>query len=43
MLVTIIIAARMLELDPTACLDQAYNEIKDRTGKMVDGQFVKDV
>ena len=42
MLVTIIIAAKMLELDPTTCLDQAYNEIKDRTGKMVDGQFVKD-
>jgi len=43
MLVTIIIATRMLELDPTTCLDQAYNEIKDRTGKMVDGKFVKDV
>lgn len=43
MLVTIIIASRMLELDPTTCLEQAYNEIKDRTGKMVDGKFVKDV
>jgi len=42
MLVTIIIAAKMLDLDPTTCLDQAYNEIKNRTGKMVDGQFVKD-
>ena len=42
MLVTIIIAARMLELDPTTCLEQAYNEIKDRKGKMVDGKFVKE-
>ena len=43
MLVTIIIAAKMMDLDPTTCLEQAYNEIKDRTGKMVDGKFVKDV
>lgn len=43
MLVTIIIAAKMMDLDPTTCLEQAYNEIKDRTGEMVDGKFVKDV
>ena len=43
MLVTIIIAAKMMDLDPTTCLEQAYDEIKDRTGKMVDGKFVKDV
>ena len=24
------------------CLESAYNEIKDRTGKLVDGVFVKD-
>ncbi len=24
------------------CLQSAYNVIKDRTGKMIDGQFVKD-
>lgn len=24
------------------CLEHAYNDIKDRTGKMVDGVFVKD-
>ena len=24
------------------CLEYAYNDIKDRTGKMVDGVFVKD-
>lgn len=25
-----------------ACVQQAYDEIKDRTGKMVDGVFVKE-
>ncbi len=30
------------DLDVSECLDFAYNEIKDRTGKMVDGNFVKD-
>ena len=42
MLVTIIIAARMIDLDTTDCLQQAYDEIKNRTGKMVGGKFVKD-
>tara|TARA_R100001510_G_C7636738_1_gene194808 strand:+ start:1106 stop:1432 length:327 start_codon:yes stop_codon:yes gene_type:complete len=42
MLVTIIIAAKMLGEQPEKCLEIAYNEIKDRTGKMVDGKFVKD-
>lgn len=42
MLVTIIIAAKMLNLESTDCLQLAYDEIKDRTGKMVGGQFVKD-
>jgi NTP pyrophosphatase (non-canonical NTP hydrolase) len=42
MLVTIIIAAEMLNLQTLDCLQLAYDEIKDRTGKMVDGQFVKD-
>jgi len=42
MLVTIIIAAKMMGLDPTHCLNVAYDEIKDRTGKMVDGKFIKD-
>ena len=26
-----------------SCVDAAYSEIKDRTGKMVNGVFVKDV
>ncbi len=42
MLVTIIIAAEMLDLESIECLQLAYDEIKDRTGKMVGGQFVKD-
>ena len=42
MLVTIIIAAEMLNLESIECLQLAYDEIKDRTGKMVGGQFVKD-
>ena len=42
MLVTIIIASKMLKLDPTYCLSLAYDEIKDRKGKMVDGKFVKE-
>ena len=29
-------------LSLTECLDVAYNDIKDRTGKMVDGVFVKE-
>jgi hypothetical protein len=32
----------MLKLDPTYCLSLAYDEIKDRKGKMVDGKFVKE-
>jgi NTP pyrophosphatase (non-canonical NTP hydrolase) len=42
MLVTIILLAEMVELDTTDCLNEAYNVIKCRTGKMIDGQFVKD-
>jgi len=29
-------------LSITECCEQAYNDIKDRKGKMVDGIFVKD-
>ena len=31
-----------LDLDIDECREAAWNEIKDRTGKMVDGMFVKD-
>jgi NTP pyrophosphatase (non-canonical NTP hydrolase) len=41
-LVTIIIQAEMHELSLVECLESAYNVIAKRTGKMVDGQFVKD-
>ena len=41
-LVTIIIGAEMQGLKLTDCLESAYNVIKNRTGKMVDGQFLKD-
>ena len=41
-LVTIIIQAEMQGLRLTDCLESAYNVISKRTGKMVDGQFVKD-
>jgi NTP pyrophosphatase (non-canonical NTP hydrolase) len=42
-LVTIIIQAKMQNMDLLDCLEGAYNVISNRTGKMVDGQFVKDV
>ena len=42
-LVTIIIQAEMHELSLVECLESAYNVIAKRTGKMVDGQFVKDL
>jgi NTP pyrophosphatase (non-canonical NTP hydrolase) len=41
-LVTIIIQAEMQGLSLTECLESAYNVIAKRTGKMIDGQFVKD-
>jgi NTP pyrophosphatase (non-canonical NTP hydrolase) len=40
--VTLIILARQLGLTPEECLESAWNEIKDRTGKKVDGIFIKD-
>jgi NTP pyrophosphatase (non-canonical NTP hydrolase) len=41
-LVTLIILANQLDLDLVGCLDIAYNEIKNRTGRTVDGTFIKD-
>lgn len=41
-LVTIIIQAKMQNMSLVECLEGAYNIIAKRTGKMVDGQFVKD-
>jgi len=41
-LVTLIIQAKMQGLTIEECLESAYNVISKRTGKMVDGIFVKD-
>lgn len=41
-LVTIIIQAKMQDMSLLECLEGAYNVIAKRTGKMVNGQFVKD-
>lgn len=40
-LVTLIILAKQMELNPVLCLNVAYQEIKNRKGKTIDGAFVK--
>lgn len=40
--VTLIILAQQNDMDLHECLNCAYDEIKGRTGKMVDGVFVKE-
>jgi hypothetical protein len=40
--VTLILAAELASTTLEECLALAYAEIKGRTGKMVDGTFVKD-
>lgn len=40
--VTLVILANQLGLDFDKCCEQAWNEIKDRKGKTVNGTFVKD-
>ena len=40
--VTLIILSAQLGLDPTQCLNEAYNEIANRKGKTVDGTFIKE-
>ena len=42
MMVVLIIIAKQNGLTIEECLECAYNDIKDRKGKMVDGVFVKD-
>lgn len=42
-LVTLIILAKQLGYTPQECLEAAWNEIKDREGKTINGIFVKDV
>lgn len=41
-LVTIIGMCHHLNIDPATALSVAYNEIKDRKGKVIDGSFVKE-
>ena len=41
-MVTMIIQAKMQGLKLEECLESAYNVIAKRTGKMINGQFVKD-
>ena len=40
--VTLIILSQQLGLEPADCLEAAWNEIKNRTGKTVNGVFIKD-
>jgi NTP pyrophosphatase (non-canonical NTP hydrolase) len=40
--VTLIILAFQLGLSPAQCLNDAYEVIKSRTGKTVNGTFIKD-
>ncbi|MCP4988171.1 MAG: hypothetical protein GY928_19625 [Colwellia sp.] len=40
--VVLILLSEMLGLDYEKCLESAYDEIKDRTGKVKDGTFIKD-
>ena len=40
--VTLVILAMQNDMDLHECLNQAYNEIKDRKGKNVNGVFVKE-
>lgn len=42
LLVTIIMVAVCSNVDPVDCLERAYAKIKSRTGRVVDGIFVKD-
>ena len=42
-LVVCIQIARLRGLDMVECLDLAYEKIKDRKGRMVDGRFVKEI
>ncbi|MFD2658589.1 MazG-like family protein [Gracilibacillus thailandensis] len=41
-LVTLIILAQQNDMTIDECLETAYNEIKDRKGKLINGTFVKE-
>lgn len=42
MIVVLINIAERNKLSISSCLEQAWNDIKDRKGKMVDGVFIKE-
>ena len=39
--VTLVILCQQLGVELSDCVSAAYNEIKDRKGKLVDGTFIK--
>lgn len=41
-LVTVLIGCKMQGLDPLDCLETAYNVIAKRSGRIINGTFVKD-
>jgi len=41
--VTLVIVAAQLGFDFEDCVVEAYNQIKDRKGKTVDGVFIKEI
>jgi len=41
-LVTVLIGCAMQNLDPLQCLESALDIIEKRTGKIINGQFIKD-
>ena len=41
-LVTLIILAEQLSINPEECLAMAYEKIKSRKGKTINGQFIKE-
>ena len=40
--VTIIILCKQLDIDPLICLEKAYNKIAKRSGKTINGTFIKE-
>ena len=40
--ITLIILCDQLGINPTLCLSMAYDKIKDRKGKTINGQFIKE-
>lgn len=41
-MVTLVVSSNCADLDIVDSLEQAYEKIKNRTGKIINGQFVKD-